>query len=285
MEIQFLLIIIIVLLIIILYNSKYNLKNIEKYDAKVIPTTQRQCGDLCTEAIGCYAFAHKDNGDCFLSKNYILGPAYNSLYAYEYNPADYRCNKFRPMQGLSDAYVPEALKQNAFYTCSDNEEGKYTLQLIADTIYEPVKDFSDVDKIDVPRYKLFDFNWPTQQDQVINLNKEQNANRDYTVYEKSDNEYQGNYLFPEKCTSDISESACLQLCTQYDNCVGVEFNPYYERTNVNDAGNKVYKNICCPKSRIDNIVPRKSEFKNGKFYLKTSKSNLNKFKIYVTSKE
>jgi len=278
MEIQILLIILLILLIIIFYKSTF----IEGYDAKITSTTQRECGNLCTNTVGCYAFAHKDNGSCFLSKDYILGPVGGSLYSYEYKPSDYRCNKFRPIQGLSDANVPEAIKHNAIYTCSDNEQGKYTLHVITDTVHKPIGDFNDIEKMNVPPYKLFDFDWPTNQGQVIDLNKGNSVNKDFIIYEKSNDEYLGQYLFPQKCSANISQDECLQLCSQYDNCVGLEWNPYYEKKQINGSSLNVYKDVCCLKSTIDNIIPRRNKFKNGNFYLKTNRSELNRSKIYTT---
>ena len=70
---------------------------IENYDEKITKISQRQCGNMCTNALGCYSFGYKNNGDCYLSKTHTLGQLTDGLYSDDYDASDYRCNKFRPI--------------------------------------------------------------------------------------------------------------------------------------------------------------------------------------------
>jgi len=140
-------------------NHNPNQHMIEPYDVKVQPSSINKCGQLCTGIVGCYGYAHNNLNTCYLSQKHILGQALETTYANEYKDTDYRCNKIRALQGLNDSHVPEALKENAFYTCSDSELGKYHLELLTDKIYQKVGEYDDIDKIDVPLYKVIDFDW------------------------------------------------------------------------------------------------------------------------------
>jgi hypothetical protein len=73
------------------------------------------------------------------------------------------------------------------------------------------------------------------------------------------------------------------MCDVDDTCIGVEWNPYYLKTKSDNSA-EIYKNICCPKTQINNIIPRRKEFENGNFYLKKHVDAFNKDNIYVMSK-
>lgn len=170
-------------------------KVIEGFDARIPNISKEKCGDLCTSVIGCRGFAYSDDGVCFLSKQAILGKPVDSIFGDEYNTSDYRCNKSQPIIDESDLLSPNLMRRNALYMCSDSEQGRYTLQLIAPTKRQIVGDFDDIEKIDVPNYDINDnFEWPTEKVSTIlnntNLGK-------YAVFEKSHDEFLGQYLYPQ----------------------------------------------------------------------------------------
>ena len=60
------------------------------------------------------------------------------------------------------------------------------------------------------------------------------------------------------CRTDIDQHKCLKDCTLNADCIGVEYNPTY----------KTYKNVCCPKSKIEKKIPRREDKMSGSFYTK-----------------
>jgi len=294
-------IIILITFFVCYFNDNTNIssqenKIIEGFDARIPSISKEKCGDLCTSVIGCRGFAYSDEGVCFLSKQAILGKPVDSIFGDEYNTSDYRCNKSQPILDESDLLSPNLMRRNALYMCSDSEQGRYTLQLIAPTKRQMVGDFDDIEKIDVPNYDINNnFEWPTEKVSTIlnntNLGK-------YAVFEKSHDEFLGQYLYPQKCTTDISEISCLKLCEADRRCIGVEWNPFYLKykagesnsTNSSNAiGNSggiydAYSNICCPKTQVSEIIPRRKDFANGNFYIKKYVDAFEKNRIYIMPK-
>lgn len=291
----FLSIIIIIIIVILLlfytcYLDNYNDDKIENFDARIPNISKEQCGNFCTRIIGCGGFAYSDNGVCYLSKQAILGKSVNSLFSDDYNVNDYRCNKTQPITSNTDIISPNLRRRNALYVCSDSEQGEYTLQLIAPTARQPIADFDDIDKIDVPDYEFTnDFVWPTDKTDIVFNNLSRNPNQ-YVMYEKSRDEFLGQYSYPQKCVSDVSELACLKICESDEKCIGVEWNPSYLKYKANKESNltpnnegmyQSYKNICCPKTQITEIIPRRPEFINGNFYTKKHIDKLDHNRIYI----
>lgn len=288
MEIQFLIIIFaILLLIFITTNNLYkgnntNNVNNEHFDARVGGISKEQCGNLCTAIIGCGGFAYDDrNGSCYLSKNAILGRPINSLFASDYSPYFYRCNKTQPITDYTDLVSPNLLKRNSLYFCSNSEQGRYDLNIIAETMRKQIGDFDELDKINIPEYRMIDdFKWPDTKDEILFQKPQGNG---FTVFERSKDEYLGQYLYPSKCIDKVDEQTCLKICDSDPRCLGTEWNPYYLR-NKDDGSVEVYENICCPKMKVMEIITRRPQFKNGNFYIKTNTERLNKESIYVTDK-
>jgi hypothetical protein len=293
---------IIIIIIMITFYGCYTINNnkeVEGFDARIPNISKEKCGDLCTSIIGCQGFAYDSNspGICYLSKSAILGKSVNSVFSDEYSTSDYRCNKTQPILDETDIISPNLMRRNSLYMCSDSEQGRYTLQLIAPTKRQSVGDFDDIEKIDVPNYEINDkFEWPTDKvDTRLNNNINQTG---YAVYEKSRDEFLGQYLYPQKCTADISELSCIRICESDDRCVGVEWNPSYlkYKADVNGLSNspnsngesggayEAYKDICCPKTQISQIIPRRKEFINGNFYIKKRVDVFDKDRFYIMPK-
>lgn len=259
----------------------------EHFDARIKNVSKEKCGNLCTSIIGCEGFSYDPNGICYLSKTSILGKPFNSLFSSNYNPDFYRCNKTQPIMDPTDVLAPELLKRNSLYFCSDSERGNYKLNVIAETKRAELGDFDELDKLEVPEYQVIeDFVWPVDKTDIV-IGQVQDKN-EYMMYEKSHDEFLGQYLYPQKCTNGISELDCLKICETDDRCIGVEWNPYYtKQKNQDSTGDQagdvnVYENICCPKTQIAQVIPRRKEFENGNFYTKKSSDILNKDNIYIT---
>jgi hypothetical protein len=270
-----------ILLIIIIILVLSNSNNIENYDAKIPNTNKKDCGIKCTNTFNCLGFAHKKDGSCYLShKSTILNKPIDSVYSDDYSVDDYRCNKLQPIYRPADITVPEIMKRNALYNCSENETGEYVLNLFSNQKSEPVYDFDDIEDMNVVPYELEYYNWPIVRDH--NLDKNNTKQTNYLVYQKSDDEYLGDYLYPNRCVDNIPEKACLNICSNDPKCVGIEWNPYYLRDSGDNTYN-VYENICCPRKTIETVIPRRNAFINGRFYLKSYLDDLNKNSTYITN--
>jgi hypothetical protein len=92
-----------------------------------------------------------------------------------------------------------------------------------------------------------------------------------TVVREKDDEYLGTYMYPHKCSANISKKDCLHQCINNKDCQGTEYNPTYLQSD------NIHKGICCPKIKINKIIPRRNKFNFGKFYLKDRiiKDNMN----------
>jgi len=266
------------------YINTENTENteIENFDAKVKePNLNKdKCGLICTSIIGCKGFAYDDTNDvCYLSKDPILGKPFGDLYSDEYQPYFYRCNKTQAQLEDMDINSPETLKRNTLYFCSDSEEGKYDLTIISPKVKRTIGDFDELDKIEIPDYELIDnFQWPTSKyDKVLGEKK------DFSTFELQNDEFLGKYVFPQKCTQNIGLQDCLRICDLDKECIGTEWNPYYLKPTAQDTY-EIYKNICCPKTKIRDIIPRRSDFENGRFYLKKHITDFKPENIYIVSK-
>lgn len=290
MKNQLLLVIIgVICLLILLLTIQINLinvepigKNIENFDARIKGLTKKKCGEICTSVVNCQGFSYSDDNMCYLSKSPILGKSITSIFSDNYSQTDYRCNKSQPIRNETELITPEMLKRNSLYMCSDSEQGKYNLNIICENLNMEIGDLDEIDKIDIPNYKIItNLKWPV--DKRDTLLKDTSAIDNFKVYEKSPDEYNGQYLFPHKCVSNIDELSCLKLCDVDNECIGVEWNPFYMK-NKSDNSYEIYKNVCCPKIQISDIIPRRKEFENGNFYIKKHVDEFNKDYIYIVPK-
>lgn len=256
--------------------------NNEHFDARIKGITKEKCGEVCTAILKCQGFAYSNDNACYLSKSPILEKPVLSVFSDDYSPTFYRCNKTQPIMDETDLITPDLLRRNSLYMCSDSEQGKYDINIISENLRQSIGDFDEIDKIDVPKYKIItNFRWPT--DKRDSLLRDTTTGDNFKIFEKSNNEFLGQYLFPHKCVSNISEISCLKMCEVDDKCIGVEWNPFYMKTKPNNSFD-LYKNVCCPKTEISDIIPRK-EFENGNFYSKKLVDELNKNLTYIVTKE
>src|SRR5690606_1729115 len=133
------------------------------------------------------------------------------------------------------------------FNCADHEEGRYVLQMISPEKTQPVYDFDDINNMNVPPYNLEEIEWPYTRNVKL-------GGKNLLLFQQTKDEYLGEYLYPHKCVDKISEEDCINICARNDNCVGVEWNPYYFRTAGSDTY-QIYKNLCCPKRKITDVIP------------------------------
>jgi hypothetical protein len=222
-----------------------------------------------------------------------------ALYKDEYSKLDRRCNK---MSKISDNRLinSNVLTENSIYLCSDGENnvstefqyanhGASALVSVNSTIFDRAD--SDIRvPIDVD-YKLYQIDWPTVKEDLIpqslkKLEKKnpKTAKQDKYIFVESDKEFLGQYLLGHQCTVNVPFYDCIKFCEQNQKCAGTEWNEAMVKTD--GKSNYVYENVCCPKSIIKEVIPRRNEFNRGKFYVKKKLDEMpDRDKILVTKSD
>lgn len=274
----------IILLILVLIYVIYQLTNPKKehYDSRISGVSEDDCGKACTIAYGCQGFGYdSEKAKCYISKLPIAGqPSTNSLYSDEYSSGQKRCNKNNPIMPEVDqkSNITNYKKlQNTIYSCANNERDSYTLYEIVNGNITPIRK-SDIKDLSYKPYELNEIEYPKfkKDMELIDIVGDQiEKNKNYMMFVKDMQEHLGQYLFPYKCVDNVSEKECLDTCVKYDDCTGVEWNPVYIENG------KERKNVCCPKKIIDQIITRRHDFINGRFYTKDRPHELKKEHIYI----
>jgi hypothetical protein len=81
-------------------------------------------------------------------------------------------------------------------------------------------------------------------------------------------EFTGQYMFPHKCSTNISKDDCMKQCLDNKDCVGTEWNPILFKKVGKPNKYKYDENVCCPKIKLKKVMPRRKEARFGHFYLK-----------------
>lgn len=265
----------------------------EPFDAKILKISQDTCGSACTQFSGCRGFAFDPNTNtCWLSKSLISKNPDTSLFSQDYRTQFPRCNK---IQSIFDTVTstPDDFANNASYICAPsamstnvsyevyapNDKHHVIKSGIDGTMIKTVQDedrnlvfrdqltikqeFKDVV---LDPYNIYDVPWPNSIYTVLTPDDVKRylaaPSKEIPIMVRKDEEYLGQYMYDHKCVKDIELKHCLSACANNPKCVGTEWNREFE-----DEG-KVYHNVCCPKIAIGQIVPRRSQYKNGNFYLK-----------------
>lgn len=257
---------------------------LEHYDLELPNISPTECGTQCTEGINCAGFAYKPiEKKCYLSKTAILGEPMESLYSDQYSKLDRRCNK---INRITDAKRIDgnSLTENSIYVCSDGENntatefqyanlGASALDGTKTTIY----DTADKDKL-VPenvKYEVHDITWPTTKidsnaiaaQPYVNMLSSGTSSKQFGFVE-SDKEFLGQYALAHQCVVNVPFFDCLKYCENDPNCAGTEWNKSMIKQSAKGDYNYLYENVCCPKSVIKKIIPRRKEFDRGRFYVK-----------------
>jgi len=265
---QFLIIILFIFITYCVYNKYY--RN-EKFDQKVTRSSKENCGIMCTKVFGCKGFAVDGNNSCFLSKSLIIGRPEQSVFSTEYNRAYTRCNKIKPVEDPVIATNLD-LRNNATYVCNDGETSNQKSFKFYDTKEKTLKTLEENNKIPMNNYTFEEIEWGNSIELDDNKYLITNPTKSNSIYGmiEHDEEYLGQYVYPHKCSANISLKNCLRDCLKNKDCVGTEWNPsYFKQTNSksNDEYD-LYKGVCCPKRKIREVVQRRKPFSFGKFYLK-----------------
>lgn len=284
-EVIILLLIIILSVICIIMNYKQHNNIHENYDIEIPDLTVDECGTRCTQGVNCTAFAYKPTeAKCYLSKTAILGEPTESIYSDVYSKLDRRCNKIfritddRPIDS-------NTMTRNSIYICSDGEKNTATQYQYAnnggtalETARTTIFDRADMD-IATPvnvNYKVYEIDYPKVKPDNTKLKPFLGQNKDNTIkidteeygFIESDKEFLGQYMLAHQCVVNVPLFDCLKYCENSKTCAGTEWNKSLIIRSDIDNKDYLYENVCCPKSVIKQIIPRRNKMNRGKFYIK-----------------
>lgn len=259
----------------------YLMNKSEQFDEKITRATKVNCGMICTKTLGCNGFMEDDyNNICYLSKTPIVGAPDKSPFKDSYDKNSERCNK---ISAITDTEIASDLDiiNNASYNCTPNESSNEQTLKVYDGAEKKITSKLDLPYLDVSDYTYVDAKWGEEINLGDNINLVQNDKKtNVTIMTEHDEEFLGQYMYPHKCVTNISQSDCMKNCINDERCIGTEWNHLYVKKiddiNKTDADNDgfidtqygMYKDVCCPKIQIKKVIPRREEFKYGHFYLK-----------------
>jgi hypothetical protein len=275
------------------------ISNDEHFDQRVDGATKEHCGIICTKTLGCSGFAYDDNNNfCYLSKDKIVINPEKKNYSNFYNKEFSRCNK---LYMIDDPYYNSRnnIIRNATYECMpkendiDNKEN-----IIYDTKERKNIDINNINKENVSPYTFVNIEWenwqasedkkivPVNLDYNLHLITNPTENNSINIMKEYDDEFNGDYLFQHKCVRNISKQNCMKQCLDDKKCVGTEWNPILIKK-IGEPNKYTFdENVCCPKRRINKVIPRRKDMRFGHFYLKenTMKNDLQQQNILVECK-
>lgn len=256
----------------------------EHYDMKIPDISVTECGTRCTEGLNCSGFAYKPTElKCYLSKTPIFGSPINSIYKDDYSLIDRRCNKINRI--TDDRRLDgNTLTNNSVYLCSDGEHdvttqfqyanlGATALESVKSTIFDRAD--SDIITPTNVSYEVYEIDWPkSKSTQTTSINpfytsnntNSHNIDKRYGFIE-SDKEFLGQYLLAHQCVANVPLFDCLKYCENNPNCAGTEWNKSLV-SRADGLTEYLYENVCCPKTVIKKIIPRRDKFNRGRFYIK-----------------
>jgi len=279
--------IILLIIVFILYYCICNRNYIERYDASIPNITPTQCGTECTNRMKCAGFGYKpEGGKCYISNSTIFGEPIDKLFSNEYSKLDIRCNKINKITD-EDSVNSKTLTENSIYMCADGEYNTYSRYQYAnygatslDRYGSTVFDFSDSDIIKPAEVKYYLNKNDIKQDNEYIADFNTKPNKIKYIFTESNNEAVGLDIPDQQCIVNVPLHSCLLQCKNNNSCVGTEWNRY-----IHNDDNE-YENVCCHKSTINNMIPRREQFKRGKFYTKIEVDNItNDNTIVITNNE
>lgn len=271
-------IILFILIATILYNCYSTTYYIEGYDASIPNITPTQCGTECTNRMKCAGFGYKPKGGvCYISTTAILGEPLNKLFSENYSKLDRRCNKINKITD-NDQLNSTTLTDNSIYMCADGENninsrfqyanyGASSLDDYGTTIFDAI--YADIPETEKVEYLLNTDDIEQKGDYISGFITEPNEIK-YKFVETND-EAMGLDVPGQQCTVNVPLNSCLLKCKNNNSCIGVDWNKYI---NTNDEYDDDYENVCCQKSKINKMIPRREQFKMGKFYKKINVDNI-----------
>jgi len=285
-------IIIFIIAILCIFNVN---RNIEHYDDRYTDTNFTKCAKLCRGISECYGFGYdREKNICYPAKSTIDGvPLVGSLFESQFKPIHTTCNKVEPILEATSKVSFDARRKNSVYSCKERDDLQPQWYFYNRDKFTNIGEGKNLDEIfDVDEYKVRPYSWPINQfntDQIDLLEDITSSKRltpknitqvdrinsvwgdvdniipinNNISYKISNDMNTGEYLYPHKCTSDISKKSCLDICSKNKNCVGVEFNKKF--------GGKY--NVCCPYKTKGKFIKRPNRYVIGDYYEKIWSNN------------
>jgi hypothetical protein len=277
-------------------SMKYNNDTKEYYDVRIPNISLTECGTECTKATNCVGFGFNHSTDkCYMSKKPIIGEPMYSLYSDEYTKLDRRCNKINNILD-SKRIDGNTLTENSIYVCSDGENnvatqfqyanmGATSLERVDSTIFDRAN--SDAMTPTNVKYDTYEIIWPLHKIDLIPISARRKSDELITKnnfgFLESDKEFIGQHVLEHQCVVNVPMFDCLKFCENRKDCTGVEWNESLIEPDETGKYNYFYENVCCPKSTINKIVPRREKFNRGRFYIKKDlKDLINKDNLIFT---
>jgi hypothetical protein len=264
------------LLIVMLIYILYKITNKEYFDAKILRGSREQCGKLCTRLTNCYGFSYDNNtNNCYLSKTQLLGRPETNLFSNDYKRGMPLCTK--RMQ-IADQVIAsnDDLLNNSLYSCNTiNIDGSqtpsYFSYLEKEIKLNTQNNVDEIKKIKPVRYKMDELVYPYSYLDTYDIDKFNylltQETQDKFMMKEFGDEFLGQYTYPHVCVSNISKESCFKDCLNNSDCRGTEWNPAYLRK-LSDGSYELNENVCCSKRILAKRIPRRDQFKYGKFYVK-----------------
>jgi hypothetical protein len=211
-----------------------------------------------------------------------------------------RCNK---LYTINDPLYNSRnnLLRNATYLCKESENGIEKTKLYMNREI-PFDDVTKLNQVKLDTYSFENIGWDENYSDIneikpitmtIDINKNLHLitnptkSNSINIMKEYNNEFLGQYLYPHKCSSNITQNACLKQCLDDKLCVGTEWNPTL-MTKVGEPNKYIIESgVCCPKRIITNSIPRRTEHKHGHFYIKENviKNNISSDAILTDYRE
>jgi hypothetical protein len=94
------------------------------------------------------------------------------------------------------------------------------------------------------------------------------------AFVESDKEFLGQYMLNHQCVVNVPQYDCLKFCENSEECAGVEWNKTITRFDETTGEHSMYENVCCPKTILKQMIPRRKEYRRGRFYIKVDKKDI-----------
>lgn len=105
------------------------------------------------------------------------------------------------------------------------------------------------------------------------------------AFVESDKEFLGQYVLGHQCVVNVPQYDCLKFCENTNDCAGVEWNKTITRFDPTTNKHDMYENVCCPKSVLKQMIPRREEYKRGKFYVKVDRNDIPERDVLIITRQ
>jgi hypothetical protein len=149
------------ILIIFIFINK---TKFEHYDTLKRNTNINDCAFMCKTTAGCAGFAfNRENSNCYLSQDLIIGKPLNSLFKEDYNTQNTTCNKYKPIEEATRSPTFDERRSNSLYICTETSTLFPQYYYHYNNTFKNIGEGKNIDEIfDVDNYSVNAFTWPNR---------------------------------------------------------------------------------------------------------------------------